>query len=61
MNKKINIFKSAKKIILTEEELENKAIEAIQEYLSIMKNNNEKISDFKQLIDHLFSEIRNKK
>jgi hypothetical protein len=61
MNKKINIFKSAKKIILTEEEIENKAIEAIQEYLSIIKNNNEKISDFKQLIDYLFSENRNKK
>ncbi len=61
MNKKINIFKSAKKINLTEEEIENKAIESIQEYLNLIKNNNEKISDFKQLIDYLFSENRNKK
>ena len=52
----INIFEVAQKAEpLSEPKALDSAIDAIQVYLDLITNNKEKINDFKDLINNLFS------
>jgi hypothetical protein len=58
MKKKgISIFASAKKYVPTEEEAERDALHYLQTYLDIIKNDESKVEDFKDLVKELFNNI----
>jgi len=58
MKKKVtNIFASAKKRVTTEEEAERDALHYLQTYLDIIKNDESKVEDFKDLVNELFNNI----
>jgi len=52
-NNEPNIFRNAKPgPPPTEEELLDKALYAVQDFLYVVKNDKEKIDDFRDLVDH---------
>lgn len=57
--KNISIFKKPNvSLPPTEEEAEDKAYYAIQVYLDLIKNDSEKIKDFKDLVNDLIGDVR---
>ena len=57
--KEIDIFKVAKKVgSPAEDEALDNAINALQVYLHIIKDDKEKISDFNDLVDTLFMDAK---
>ena len=62
MKKKgIDIFASAKEYVPTEEEAERYALHYLQTYLNIIKNDESKVEDFKDVVNELFYFYNNQK
>ena len=57
---KISIFGNKVVKVLTEEEAENNALNAIQDYLHIIKDDKSKLEDFRDLINDYFYSITKK-